>query len=74
MFGLQVEGEELAVRIKTGRKPVKANKEWRYSLRSEKRKKKEKNYIRVSIGHHVLVDCITYNQLEAAVMILQETT
>lgn len=38
VFGLQVEGEELAVRIKTGRKPVKANKEWRYSLRSEKKK------------------------------------
>lgn len=46
---------------------MKANKEWRYSLYSEKK-------IRGSIGHHVLVDCKTYNQLEAAVRILQETT
>lgn len=35
---------------------------------------KKKDYFRGSIGHHVLMDCKTYNQLEAAVVILQETT
>lgn len=34
----------------------------------------KKDYFRGSIGHRVLMDCKTYNQLEAAVVILQETT